>query len=166
MFSTRSLGAAIILAATLATAHADTLPTTTYLPLDKAVEAARAAVEACAQKGFAVSAAVVGRDGETTALLRGNGAGPHTAGSATGKAFTSASMGRPSGQLAQAIADNPQLAGLRDMDRRLVILGGGAPVRFDDVLVAGIGVGGAPSGTIDAECAVAGLQAIGAAIPN
>lgn len=48
------------------------------------------------------------------------------------------------------------------MDPRLVVQAGGVPVKFNDVLVAGIGVGGAPTGAIDAECAMAGLKAIGA----
>ncbi|UUP16366.1 GlcG/HbpS family heme-binding protein [Nitratireductor thuwali] len=158
--------AALALAASMSTASAEMLPTAPYLPLDKAVQAANAAVMACKEKGFAVSAAVVARSGSTSALLRGDGAGPHTTGSATGKAFTSASLGRPSAQLATVIADNPQMAGLRDMDPRLVILGGGLPVRIDGALVAGIGVGGAPSAAVDAECAVAGLAAIGAEIPE
>ena len=38
------------------------------------------------------------------------------------------------------------------------------PVKFGDALVGGIGVGGAPTGDIDANCATAGLKAIGAVI--
>ena len=56
-------------------------------------------------------------------------------------------------------ADN---AGLRDMDSRRVIQAGGLPIRVGGALVGGVGVGGAPSGDIDATCARAGLDAIGA----
>ncbi|ERM02799.1 hypothetical protein Q644_14780 [Brucella intermedia 229E] len=50
---------------------------------------------------------------------------------------------------------------MRDMDSRFVIQAGGLPIKIGDALVGGIGgVGGAPSGAIDAECALAGLQAI------
>lgn len=48
------------------------------------------------------------------------------------------------------------------MDERLVIQAGGLPIKIGDALVGGIGVGGAPSGAIDAECAREGLNAIGA----
>jgi uncharacterized protein GlcG (DUF336 family) len=48
------------------------------------------------------------------------------------------------------------------MDPRMVIQAGGLPVKIGGALVAGIGVGGAPSGDIDAGCAAAGLKAIGA----
>ena len=49
------------------------------------------------------------------------------------------------------------------MDARLVIQAGGLPIKIGKALVAGIGVGGAPSGDIDANCAAAALKAIGAA---
>ena len=45
----------------------------------------------------------------------------------------------------------------------MVIQAGGLPIKFGKATVGGIGVGGAPSGNIDAACAVAGLKAIGAA---
>jgi uncharacterized protein GlcG (DUF336 family) len=57
----------------------------------------------------------------------------------------------------------PANDGLRDMDERLVIQAGGLPIRIGGALVGGIGVGGAPSGDIDASCARAGLDKIGAA---
>ncbi len=155
----------IILAAAFAAptaAFAQDLPTAPYLPLELATKAADAAVKACAEKGHRVSVAIVARDGSTKILLKADGSGPHTGSSATGKAFTSAAMGRPSGDLASFIAENPANYGLRDMDSRFVIQGGGLPVKFGDALVAGIGVGGAPSGDIDAECGAAGIAAIGA----
>ena len=48
------------------------------------------------------------------------------------------------------------------MDARMVIQAGGVPIKFGKALVGGIGVGGAPSGDVDANCATAGLAAIGA----
>lgn len=143
-------------------ASAQDLPSAAYLPLELASQAAEAALNACAADGYNVSVAVVARDGATKVLLKADNSGPHTGASATGKAFTSAAMGRDTAGLADFIANNPANAGLRDMDPRMVIQGGGLPVRFDKTLVGGIGVGGAPSGEIDAGCAMAGLAAIGA----
>lgn len=144
-------------------AKAQELPSAPYLPLDLATKAADAALKACVAQGHNVSVAIVARDGATKVLLKADHSGPHTATSAQGKAFTSAAMGRDTAGLAEFIATKPANAGLRDMDARMVIQAGGVPVRFGKVLVGGIGVGGAPSGDIDANCAVAGLKAIGAA---
>ncbi|CAN7442979.1 GlcG/HbpS family heme-binding protein [Devosia sp. LjRoot3] len=141
---------------------AQDLPTAPYLPLDLATTAARAALDACAAGGHNVSVAVVARDGATKVLLKADMSGPHTGSSAEGKAFTAAALGRNAGELADFIAANPQNDGLRDMDSRFVIQAGGLPIRIGDALVGGIGVGGAPNGGLDADCARAGLAAIGA----
>jgi len=138
------------------------LPSAPYLPLDLATQAADAALKACVAQGHNVSVAIVARDGGVKVLLKADNAGPHTAGSAQGKAFTSAALGRDTAGLADFIASKPANDGLRDMDARMVIQAGGLPVKFGKALVAGIGVGGAPSGDIDAGCAAAGLKAIGA----
>lgn len=145
-----------------AAAFAQELPSAPYLPLDMATQAAQTAVEACSAEGYNVSVAIVARSGNTKVLLRADNAGPHTVGSSTGKAFTSASLGRDTAGLAGFIGGNPQNDGLRDMDSRLVIQAGGLPIKIGGALVGGIGVGGAPSGDIDANCARAGLDAIGA----
>jgi len=142
-------------------AQAADLPSAKYLPLEMAQTAANAALAKCKADGYNVSVAVVARSGETKVLIKADGSGPHTVGSSTGKAFTSASMGRPTGDLAKLIMEKPGLAGLRDMDSRLVILNGGLPIKLDGALVGGIGVGGAPGGHLDAACAKAGLAAIG-----
>lgn len=141
---------------------AQELPTSPYLPLSMAQTAAQTALEACAAEGYNVSVAIVARDGATKVLLKADNSGPHTVGSSTGKAFTSASLGRDTAGLADFIGGNPANDGLRDMDARLVIQAGGLPIKIGGALVAGIGVGGAPSGDIDATCARAGLDAIGA----
>ncbi|MBV1897661.1 MAG: heme-binding protein [Rhodobacteraceae bacterium] len=157
----RSIAFATALLAPVA-AFAQELPTAPYLPLDLATQAAQTAVEACSAEGHNVSVAIVARSGNTKVLLRADNAGPHTVGSSTGKAFTSASLGRDTAGLAGFIGGNPQNDGLRDMDSRLVIQAGGLPIKIGGALVGGIGVGGAPSGDIDANCARAGLDAIGA----
>lgn len=138
------------------------LPTTPYLSLELAQKAASAAMEKCKAEGQNVSVAVVDRSGAIKVLLKADDAGPHTVGSSTGKAFTSASMGRDTQGLANFMKDHRELDGLRDMDPRLVILAGGLPIKLSGALLGGIGVGGAPSGAIDEVCARAGLMAIGA----
>ena len=120
----RTIALTTALLAPIATV-AQELPTAPYLPLDMATTAAQVAVEACSAEGYNVSVAVVARSGETKVLLRADNAGPHTVGSSTGKAFTSASMGRDTAGLAGFIGAKPENGGLRDMDSRLVIQAGG-----------------------------------------
>ncbi len=158
----RKIAAIALFATPFALSAQTTLPTTQYLPLELATKAAQATVQACAKEGYAVSVAVVARDGSTQVLLKQDLAGPHTGNSAQGKAFTSAAMGRDTAGLAEFISTNPANNGMHNMDSRLVIQGGGLPIKFNNVLVAGIGVGGAPNGALDAACAVEGLKAIGA----
>ena len=142
--------------------YAVELPTQAYLPLDVAQQAATAALDSCHKEGYRVSVAVVDRSGTLLTLVRHPQAGPHTVGSSQGKAFTSASMGQASAKLASMIGEKPFLEGLRDMDDRLVILGGGLPVVINGERVGGIGVGGAPGGHLDEACASEGLKAIAA----
>ncbi len=143
-------------------AMADQLPREATLPLALAKKAAAAAVKQCRDDGFRVSAAVVDRAGVLKALLRGDGAGPHTTDSSSRKAYTAASLRRPTSELAALVATRPELQALRDMNENILILGGGLPIELEGQIVGGIGVGGAPGAHLDDACAEAGLKSIGA----
>jgi uncharacterized protein GlcG (DUF336 family) len=130
------------------------------LPLELAREAAAAALERCEADGYRVSVAVVDAGGDLKVLLRADGAGPHTPDSSFKKAYTAASLGRPTGELARLIVDQPAAQGLRDMNESILILGGGLPIKTDGGVAGGIGVGGAPGGHLDEACARAGLEAM------
>jgi uncharacterized protein GlcG (DUF336 family) len=124
-----------------------------------AAEAVAAAVEACAGRGFRVSAAVVDRSGVLRALLRADGAGPHTVASARAKAYTAASMRANTTQILETVRTNPAAARLPDIEGFLVV-GGGIPIRAGEEVVGAIGVGGAPGGHLDDQCAEAGIERI------
>ena len=132
------------------------------LPLALANKAALAAVEKCRQDGYKVSAAVVDHSGVLKTLMRGDGAGPHTTDSSTKKAYTAASLKRPTTELGELITRMPSLQALRDMNERILILGGGLPIEMSGEVIGGIGVGGAPGAHLDDACAQAGLEAISA----
>jgi uncharacterized protein GlcG (DUF336 family) len=138
------------------------LPRESVLPLALATKAAGAAVAQCTKDGYRVSAAVVDRAGVVRALLREDGAGPHTVDSSRKKAYTAASMKRPTGELAELVTKMPAIEGIRDMSDSILILGGGLPIEIGGELVGGIGVGGAPGAHLDVACAQAGLESIGA----
>nr|WP_257292439.1 heme-binding protein [Endozoicomonas sp. ONNA1] len=62
-------------------------------------------------------------------------------------------MGQPTANLAKLVTDKPFLQGLKDMDARMLLLGGGMPIKVDGQIVGGIGIGGAPGGHLDQACA-------------
>ncbi|CUQ67681.1 conserved exported protein of unknown function [Candidatus Nitrospira inopinata] len=133
------------------------------LSLSLANKAIAAAIESCKKDGYRVSVSVVDRSGVLRAMGRADGAGPHTVDSSRKKAYTAASVRRPTTELADLISKNPALQGLRDMNQEILILGGGLPIEIGGEVVGGIGVGGAPGAHLDDACAQSGLDAIGAA---
>jgi uncharacterized protein GlcG (DUF336 family) len=142
---------------------ADELPKESILPLGIADKAIHAALESCKKDGYRVSVSVVDRAGVLRAMGRSDGAGPHTVDSSRKKAYTAASVRRPTTELAELIMKVPTLQALRDMNSEILILGGGLPIEIGGEIVGGIGVGGAPGAHLDDACAQEGLDAIGAA---
>ena len=142
---------------------ADELPKESALPIGAANKAIYAAIEACKKDGYRVSVSVVDRAGVLRAMGRTDGAGPHTVDSSRKKAYTAASMRRPTSELAELIARTPTLQALRDINGEILIVGGGLPIEIGGETVGGIGVGGAPGAHLDDACAQEGLDAIGAA---
>ncbi len=152
--------ALVVALATFGTALAKELPQQPYLPLTLAQKAASAAVAQCEKDGYRVSVAIVDRSGVLKVLLKADGTGPHTVGSSTRKAYTAASTGRSTAELAKAVASNPEVEGLRNMDPQILILAGGLPMTTTVGTIGGIGVGGAPGGNLDEKCAQAGIDSI------
>ncbi len=137
------------------------LQTQNALSLGSAQQAAEAALKQCKSDGYKVSVAIVDPAGVLNVLLRADGAGPHTIDSSRKKAYTAASMRRATSFFSDLIAKKPDLAGLRDMNENILILGGGLPIVISGEVVGGIGVGGAPGAHLDEACAQAGLRKIG-----
>ncbi|HET9606689.1 MAG TPA: heme-binding protein [Nitrospira sp.] len=144
-------------------AGADELPKESLLPLSMATKAVQTALEACKKDGYRVSVSIVDRAGVLRAMGRADGAGSHTVDSSRKKAYTAASLRRPTTELAELIAKVPTLQALREMNPEILILGGGLPIEISGDVVGGIGVGGAPGAHLDDACAQAGLDVIGGA---
>lgn len=129
------------------------------LSLALARDAAEAALQYCTTKGWKVSVAVVDRAGQLKLQLRGDGAGPHTLDSSRGKAYTAASMRESTGKMLEISQKSPAAATLPMIDG-LLLLGGGLPIKAGDEVIGAIGIGGAPGGHLDDECAEAGIARI------
>lgn len=128
------------------------------LSLESASRLAADTVAACHADGHAVSATVVDRAGVVRAVLRADGAGPHTIEASRLKAYTAASARNTTSAMMETAQKNPGAANLRDIPGFL-LLGGGVPVRIGDEVVGAIGVGGAPGGHLDERCATAAIEA-------
>jgi uncharacterized protein GlcG (DUF336 family) len=142
---------------------AEDLPKESVLPAALAAKAVQGALDLCKKDGYRVSASVVDRAGVLRAMVRADGAGPHTVESSRKKAYTAASLRRATTDLAEMIAKQPALQALRDMNESILMVGGGLPIEIAGEVVGAIGVGGAPGAHLDDACAEAGLDAIGAA---
>ncbi|KAA9395709.1 heme-binding protein [Kocuria coralli] len=129
---------------------------TSRLSAATAMIAAEAALAQCASDGLgAVSVAVVDRQGELQAFVRGDNAAQHTVDASRQKAYTAAAFGANTSDLVERADEN----GLHRLPGTL-FMPGGVSVKAGDASIAGIGVGGAPSGMDDQSCAAAGLSAI------
>ena len=74
-----------------------------------AVTIATTAIETCKTNGYAVSATIVGRNGEVIVQIRGDGTGPHTMENSFKKAFTARTFRIPSGEMEERLKKNPQM---------------------------------------------------------
>jgi uncharacterized protein GlcG (DUF336 family) len=110
-----------------------------------------AAVRACADRGYKVSASVVDRNGNLSAFLRDPLSGPHTVKVSQRKAFTSATSQMSTAQL----SSRPDLNFAPDM----LLIVGGLPIKFNGHFYGGVAVAGATP-EIDEKCAEAGIQAV------
>ncbi|MGW6378862.1 GlcG/HbpS family heme-binding protein [Rhodococcus sp. NPDC055112] len=132
--------------------------TANRLTVGAAGTAAQAALAKCQADGLGfVTVAVVDRNGNVQAMLRGDNAAQHTVEAARQKGYTAAAFGANTSDLAgRAKGDGATVA---DIDGTL-FLPGGVSVKAGNASIAGIGVGGAPDGMADQACAAAGLEAI------
>jgi uncharacterized protein GlcG (DUF336 family) len=131
-----------------------------------AAEAVTEAVAACAKNGYAVTAVIVTIDGVRQAVLRGDGAAVHTLDSAFAKAYTAASLAPVRKEdstkaIAERLAKNPGMttAGLASLPN-ITFTPGGVTIMAGTEPIGGIGVGGAPGGNFDDDCARAALAKI------
>lgn len=140
-------------------AHAQAVRTERNISLDLANQIAAATVAACAANNYNVTAAVVDRSGVLRALHRADNAGPHTVGAAQGKAYTSASARNTTAAMLENVQKNPGAQTLVNVPGFLV-LGGGVPIRAGNEVIGAVGVGGAPGGHLDEQCANAGIAKV------
>lgn len=129
------------------------------MSLELANQLAAHSVAACTANGYAVTATVVDRAGTVRAVQRADNAGPHTLGASQQKAWTSASAKNTTLAMMEGAQKNPAAANLVNIPGYL-LLGGGVPVKVGNEVIGAIGIGGAPGGHLDEQCAMAALDKV------
>ena len=156
-FSALSLAVSLTLAT--AAANAQAVRTEKNMSLELANQIASASVAACAANGYAVAATVVDRAGTVRAIQRADNAGPHTLGASQAKAYTSASAKNTTLAMMEASQKNPAAANLVYISGYLLV-GGGVPVKVGNEVIGAVGIGGAPGGNLDEQCAMVALDKV------
>jgi uncharacterized protein GlcG (DUF336 family) len=140
-------------------ANAQGVRTERSVSLALANEIAAATVASCSAAGYAVAATVVDRAGVIRAVQRADNAGPHTLAASFDKAYTSASAKNNTLAMMDAAQKNPAAANLVHIPGFL-LLGGGVPIKVGNDTIGAVGVGGAPGGHLDEQCALAALDKV------
>jgi uncharacterized protein GlcG (DUF336 family) len=140
-----------------------TTVTTTVTKLSISSQAARAAIDAAEAKAREMGApmviAVVDESGTLKAFSRMDGAPLLSVDIAKDKAYTAVAFGMPTDQWFDFIKeDAPLLHGITKVPR-LVVYGGGYPLKADGHVIGGIGVSGGHY-SHDMEVAQAGVAAL------
>ena len=116
------------------------------------------AIADCKAKGYAVSAVVVGRDGETLVAMRGDNASPHTLENARRKAYTARSFRQSTTDYAKKFADNNPTVRQQVTLPNVIAIPGGLPIKVGDDVIGGVGLSGSPG--VDEPCVQAGLDKV------
>ena len=128
------------------------------LSVDAAIIIATTAMADCKAKGWPVSVAVVGRNGELLVHLRGDGTGPHTMDNSYRKSYTARTTRQPSGEMAKRLKADPTLS-LVTLPN-MVAAQGALPIKIGEDTIGAAGASGAPGGEKDEACVQAGLDKV------
>ena len=127
------------------------------LTSDMALKIVNAAKIEADKDNLAVTITVVDRSGQTLAVLRHHNAGVHTLRASYKKAYTANSQKRETAEIAKGIKDGSIPEDVRYLDENILMMDGGVPILINNIVVGGIGVGGA-HGCEDVRIAKAGLK--------
>jgi uncharacterized protein GlcG (DUF336 family) len=128
------------------------------LTASTAITIAQTAIETCKSNGYAVSATVVGREGEIIVQIRGDDTGPHTVENSFRKAYTARTFRIPSGALADRLKADPTLGVIHLTN--VIALQGALPIKLGDEVIGAAGASGAPGGEKDEACIKAGIDKV------
>src|SRR5271165_3952946 len=118
---------------------------------------AETAIEDCKARGYAVSAVVVDRGGDTIVALRADNAAPHTMENARRKAYTARTFRMTTEEFVKRMATEPNRREQTTLPG-VIAIPGGVPIRVGDDVIGGVGVSGSPG--VDEPCVMAGVNKV------
>ena len=125
------------------------------LSVDTALIIATTAMADCKAKGWPVSVAVLGRNGEVLVHLRGDNTGPHTMENAYKKAFTARTFRIASGEMEDRQKKNPAMGA--QYLTGFTTGRGALPISIGNDVIGAAGASGAPGGEKDEDCIKNGI---------
>ena len=128
------------------------------LSANMAMTIAQTAIATCKTNGYAVSATILGRNGEIVVQIRGDNTGPHTMENSFKKAFTARTFRIASGEMEERLKKNPQMGA--QYLTGFTTSRGALPIKVGDDVIGAAGVSGAPGGEKDEACVQAGLDKV------
>lgn len=135
------------------------------LKLSKAQKALELAEAKAKELDIKVTTVVVDEHGVVVALSRMDGAFYISPKFATMKAYTSAMLGLPSGDIAQYAAEGKPYFGINAaFSHELITLAGGLPIKDGEKVIGGVGVGGSLDVNDDVKVAEEALKAFNGAV--
>lgn len=117
---------------------------TEQLSLQGAIEVAKNAQIAAKKLNKEITLAIVGSQGETILIYKGDGVGPHNTEAARRKAYTSLSTKTPTLLLLRNVKKNPDTLNLAELPE-LLLLSGGHPLYKNGVVIGAVGIAGGGS---------------------
>lgn len=119
---------------------------------------AEGAIENCLSKGYATSAVVVDRAGQTMVAMRGDNAGLHTMENARRKAYTALTFKQPTTEYAKKYAENNPTVRQQVTLPNIIAIGGGVPIKVGNDVIGAAGASGSPG--VDDVCVQAGIDKV------
>lgn len=111
------------------------------------------------RQGYYVSITIVDKSGKILLVWRDDNAGIHTLSASFKKAYTANSQKRETSEILRGIKNGSIPEDIRFLDENFSMMPGGIPIKINNIVVGGIGVGGA-HGEEDVKIARTGLQFI------
>lgn len=131
------------------------------ITLEKAKKALEASENKANELGISVSTAIVDDYGVLIAFSRMDGALHISPRFSYAKAYTSASLGLPSADVASfAQEGKPYFSVNTSFGGELMVIAGGIPVKMNNKVVGGVGVGGSLDVNQDVQCAQEAIKVL------
>jgi uncharacterized protein GlcG (DUF336 family) len=128
------------------------------ISLDTAKTIVEGAIAACNAKGYATSAVVVDRDGDTVVAMRADNASPHTMENARRKAYTAMTFKQPTAEYAKKLLDPNSVAHQQVTLPNVIAIPGGQPIKSGTDVIGGVGMSGSPG--LDDDCVNSGMEKV------